>query len=71
MPRAQTPNQSAAIRLAQRRRGEGDVAQGLGQDAPQPQHDAGSELGIAHQPRNQLAMAADHLSHQKSGVGFF
>ena len=57
-----------AARLGARegRAREDHVTDGLGEDAAEPERDAGPELGIAHQARDELASALDLLGHEQS-----
>ena len=51
-----------------RRRAEGDVGDGLGEDAPDAEHDGGAELLVAQHAGDQLAVAADHRRHEHVDV---
>ena len=41
-------------------RSKDDVCHGLGQHSTDAKHDDGSELGVAHDARDELAVALDH-----------
>ena len=55
----------ARVAARERRRGEHDVAERLGEDAAEPEHHARPELRIAHQAGDQLAPSAHHLGDQQ------
>ena len=51
-----------------RGRSEDDVGDRLGQDAADAEHDGRTELRVAHDPGDQLAVAADHRGDQHGDV---
>ena len=57
MAGAQPRQHALRIRFDQGRRGEDDVAQGLGEDPTQAEHDAGPEGGVAHNARDEFTIA--------------
>ena len=63
--RAEAVDQAVRLAGCQRRRRERHVAQGLGEDAAEPEHDARSELRIAYQAGDQLAPPADLLGDEQ------
>jgi hypothetical protein len=54
------------IGCRQRRHPEDHVGQGLGQDAPQPEHHHRAELGVLDHTRHQLPAAEDLALHQQA-----
>ena len=53
------------VELGERDQPEGDVAEGFGEHSPDAEHDARTELRIAHEPRDELARAAHHRRHEE------
>ncbi len=69
--RPEAGDQLVRVTAGERRRGEGDVAEGLREDAAEADDDAGPELGIADDAGDQLAPSFDHLRHEKRDRAVF
>ena len=61
----QSADHASRFGRAERRGGEHDVADRLGEDAAEAEHDAEAELRVAHQAGEQLAAAAHELRDEQ------
>ena len=58
--RREVGRELVGVELGARNEAERDIADRFGKDSPDAEHHARSELRIAHEPRDQLAIAAHH-----------